>query len=123
MEYLSGYNAEDDQEIQSDTNDDHAHHDHNQNTKESSDSESDCIEYDMKKQALEAFEPDESQPDLCWICKYRTFRYRCPRCEAKTCSLGCIQLHKKTTSCTGQRDRTKFIPLGQFDKSKLNSGN
>jgi hypothetical protein len=47
---------------------------------------------------------------LCGICHTREPKYKCPRCNAKTCSLACVSKHKKWSSCSGERDPTVFVP-------------
>jgi hypothetical protein len=49
----------------------------------------------------------------CIICS-QPFKYTCPRCSARTCSLPCIKVHKTNTGCDGQRDPTKFVTLTEF---------
>ncbi|XP_039500355.1 box C/D snoRNA protein 1 [Drosophila santomea] len=51
---------------------------------------------------------------MCEVCAAKEARYACPKCEVKTCSLPCVQIHKKELSCDGQRDRTKFVPLSEM---------
>ncbi|XP_052856091.1 box C/D snoRNA protein 1 [Drosophila gunungcola] len=51
---------------------------------------------------------------MCEVCAATEARYACPKCEVKTCSLPCVQIHKKELSCDGQRDRTKFVPLSEM---------
>ncbi|KAH8342874.1 hypothetical protein KR059_000968 [Drosophila kikkawai] len=51
---------------------------------------------------------------MCEVCAAKEARYACPKCEVKTCSLACVQIHKKELACDGQRDRTKFVPLSQM---------
>lgn len=51
----------------------------------------------------------------CEICNEVKFKYTCPRCAKKTCSLTCCRKHKEETGCTGQRDKTKFIKKEEFD--------
>ncbi|XP_017045727.1 box C/D snoRNA protein 1 [Drosophila ficusphila] len=51
---------------------------------------------------------------MCEVCAAKEARYACPKCEVKTCSLPCVQIHKKELSCDGQRDRTKFVPLNEM---------
>lgn len=41
-------------------------------------------------------------------------KYTCPKCEVRTCSLVCVNLHKKELDCDGIRDKAKFIPLTSF---------
>ncbi|KAK0634964.1 hypothetical protein B0T17DRAFT_586615 [Bombardia bombarda] len=51
--------------------------------------------------------------ELCSIC-YAEPKYKCPRCGARTCSVTCIQKHKKRRNCDGQRDPTAFVPVTQL---------
>lgn len=37
----------------------------------------------------------------------------------ETCSLACVRAHKVKTSCTGQRDKTAYVKLSNFDESNL----
>ncbi|RKP06458.1 hypothetical protein THASP1DRAFT_10426, partial [Thamnocephalis sphaerospora] len=50
----------------------------------------------------------------CQQCNEKPFKYRCPRCGWRTCSLPCSRTHKQATGCSGQRDRTKYVPMKQF---------
>ncbi|XP_034098929.1 box C/D snoRNA protein 1 [Drosophila albomicans] len=47
----------------------------------------------------------------CEVCAKNAARYACPKCEVKTCSLTCVQIHKRELDCDGIRDRTKYLPL------------
>jgi len=51
----------------------------------------------------------------CEVCKAQEARYRCPRCEVKTCSLKCSNAHKASNDCDGKYDVTEYIP-----KEKMN---
>lgn len=53
---------------------------------------------------------------ICEVCNSLEAKYTCPRCEVKTCCLGCLQIHKKELKCSGIRDRTKYIPVKQMTK-------
>ncbi|KAM5351903.1 hypothetical protein ACJ41O_004626 [Fusarium nematophilum] len=46
---------------------------------------------------------------LCGICHISTPKYKCPRCEIRTCSLACIKKHKAWSECTGERDATAYV--------------
>lgn len=60
----------------------------------------------------------------CDLCATNLAKYRCPRCNVVTCSLGCSRSHKKLKNyCDGLRDRTTFVPLDKFDSLDLLSGN
>ncbi|KAL3318171.1 Box C/D snoRNA protein 1 [Cichlidogyrus casuarinus] len=44
----------------------------------------------------------------CEICTANYFKYKCPRCEIRTCSLSCCKKHKEDHSCSGIREKTVF---------------
>ncbi|KAG8669126.1 hypothetical protein FPOAC2_08441 [Fusarium poae] len=46
---------------------------------------------------------------LCGICHISVPKYKCPRCGARTCSLGCIKKHKAWSECSGERDATAYV--------------
>ncbi|XP_015126846.1 box C/D snoRNA protein 1 isoform X2 [Diachasma alloeum] len=50
----------------------------------------------------------------CEVCAKVSAKYTCPKCEVRTCSLKCVNIHKKELDCSGIRDKTKFVPLKQF---------
>ncbi|KAF3792697.1 Box C/D snoRNA protein 1 [Nymphaea thermarum] len=56
---------------------------------------------------------------LCEECGVQPFKYRCPGCSLRTCSLPCVKSHKKRTNCNGRRDRTHFIPISEFNDAHL----
>lgn len=58
----------------------------------------------------------------CEVCGTTKAKYTCPKCEVRTCSLTCVNLHKKELDCDGIRDKTKFIPLTSFADLDLLSG-
>ena len=39
----------------------------------------------------------------------RSYKYRCPRCSALTCSLPCIKRHKQWAQCNGVRDPAVYV--------------
>ena len=39
----------------------------------------------------------------------KSYKYRCPRCSALTCSLPCIKRHKQWAQCNGLRDPTVYV--------------
>lgn len=59
---------------------------------------------------------------LCQECKKVEWKYKCPRCELRSCGLACVKAHKARTECSGKRDRTGFVPLAQFCDNVLVSG-
>jgi len=58
----------------------------------------------------------------CEVCEVAVFKYRCPRCLVKSCSLPCVKRHKLTSGCNGQRDKTAFVSLVDFTDLNLLSG-
>uniref|UniRef100_A0A4Y0BFZ8 Box C/D snoRNA protein 1 n=1 Tax=Anopheles funestus TaxID=62324 RepID=A0A4Y0BFZ8_ANOFN len=61
----------------------------------------------------------EKRLGLCEACNVSAAQYTCPRCEVKTCSLVCLNLHKQELKCDGVRDRTKYIPLVKMTRVDL----
>ena len=60
--------------------------------------------------------------EICAQCGTDVAKYRCPRCNIRTCSAGCVKAHKDDTGCTGKRDRTAYVSLREFDDRQLGSG-
>uniref|UniRef100_A0A453B061 Box C/D snoRNA protein 1 n=1 Tax=Aegilops tauschii subsp. strangulata TaxID=200361 RepID=A0A453B061_AEGTS len=51
---------------------------------------------------------------LCQECGEQPWNYRCPGCSRLTCSLPCVQAHKRRTACSGKRPRTVPVALAQL---------
>lgn len=51
---------------------------------------------------------------LCSICNTHNFKYCCPACSARTCSLPCYKRHQQWAQCSGKRDPTKFVKKSQL---------
>lgn len=60
-----------------------------------------------------------SKGSPCEECGEQPWKYRCPGCGRLTCSLPCVQAHKRRTACTGKRPRTDPVPLARFDDNQL----
>ncbi|KAK9120528.1 hypothetical protein Syun_018145 [Stephania yunnanensis] len=56
---------------------------------------------------------------LCEECSLNPWKYKCPGCSTRSCSLPCVKSHKNRTSCTGKRPRTEVVPLSQFNDNLL----
>lgn len=61
----------------------------------------------------------KSPSHICVQCKTQPSKYTCPRCKTKTCSLPCSRAHKEATGCTGERDRTAYVPMNQYGYGAL----
>jgi hypothetical protein len=59
---------------------------------------------------------------LCQICQLKDWIYTCPRCLCHTCSLPCVKKHKQEASCSGERDKTAYVPLQKYTESHMMSG-
>lgn len=46
---------------------------------------------------------------MCEICHNVLARYTCPKCQLKTCSLGCTRRHKEVKECNGEREPTEYV--------------
>ncbi|KAG8193719.1 hypothetical protein JTE90_005017 [Oedothorax gibbosus] len=68
--------------------------------------------------------PDKDTPigavfqNPCSSCKAPS-KYRCPKCSAFSCSLGCVKAHKAELKCDGVRDRSAFVPIDEFKDRHL----
>ena len=66
-----------------------------------------------KKIEISNFEEGEinekPQKEKCQICKLNEYKYTCPKCFYKTCSVQCVKSHKKRFGCDGQRDKFKKV--------------
>ncbi|KNE62442.1 hypothetical protein AMAG_07660 [Allomyces macrogynus ATCC 38327] len=58
---------------------------------------------------------------LCGVCAANDAKYKCPRCSARTCSLACVKQHKAAENCDGQRSKTHFVSMEQYDENTLYS--
>ena len=59
---------------------------------------------------------------LCECCNKNPFKYKCPRCAFKSCSLDCSKTHKIKTGCSGERSKTHYVPLKQYAYNDMISG-
>eukprot|EP01017_Pseudomicrothorax_dubius_P020865 TRINITY_DN22649_c0_g1_i1.p1 TRINITY_DN22649_c0_g1~~TRINITY_DN22649_c0_g1_i1.p1 ORF type:complete len:336 (-),score=45.28 TRINITY_DN22649_c0_g1_i1:33-1040(-) len=58
-------------------------------------------------------------PEACEICQTNPFKYKCPNCKMKSCSMPCEQQHRTLKNCDGRRHAEKFIPVREFDDSNF----
>lgn len=66
---------------------------------------------------------EQIDQNRCVICQSSQIKYRCPKCELKTCSLHCCNRHKARYSCDGIRNRLSFVKMSDFSQSEFLSGN
>jgi hypothetical protein len=46
-------------------------------------------------------------------------KYKCPRCDTRSCSMQCVQQHKQISGCDGVRKKIKYIPVNKFTELDL----
>jgi hypothetical protein len=63
--------------------------------------------------------PIFSRDQKCEICINKIHKYKCPRCDMKTCSLECCRKHKENMNCSGIRHKAKFIKREEFNEASL----
>jgi len=63
----------------------------------------------LEEEASEINPPKEKEVLRCYVCLSKNPRYKCPGCQNRTCSLQCVQQHKKELNCSGKRDPTEFV--------------
>lgn len=56
------------------------------------------------------------------MCNSGAAKYCCPKCEVKTCSLLCVNIHKKELDCDGKKYKTGFKKLEKFEDSDMSQG-
>lgn len=56
-----------------------------------------------------------AKTSMCEICCSLEYKYKCPGCGTKTCSLGCVRIHKEQKSCNGKRKVTEFVKLTDYN--------
>lgn len=47
---------------------------------------------------------EQENKNKCEVCLEHKFKYKCPLCKIKTCSLSCVNLHKERNNCKGKVD-------------------
>ncbi len=52
---------------------------------------------------------EKPKREKCQFCKLNEYKYICPKCFYKTCSVQCVKSHKKRFGCDGQRDKFKKV--------------
>ena len=64
-------------------------------------------------------EPAKPPPPPPCACCSAPSKYRCPACDARTCSLACVNKHKAETKCSGIRNAAAYKPIQAFDDAAL----
>lgn len=47
--------------------------------------------------------------ELCEVCEAALKKYTCPRCQVRSCSISCLNKHKKIRECSGIADQFSKI--------------
>ena len=56
---------------------------------------------------------------LCQICKTQEYKYNCPRCLFKTCSVKCVKAHKSKYGCDGEKDKFGHVSKQEDYNEKI----
>ena len=56
---------------------------------------------------------------VCEICKDNEFKYKCPGCLKKSCSLKCVNFHKEKFKCNGKKPKFSSKHIKQFEEKEL----
>ncbi|KAJ3021257.1 hypothetical protein HKX48_008886 [Thoreauomyces humboldtii] len=74
------------------------------------------------KDAAAASPIQEVTPETCCeVCSEKVFKYRCPACNKRSCSLQCSTKHKADSGCLGQRSKTHYIKLKEYTPNDMTS--
>lgn len=79
-------------------------------------------EIEESKPIPQLTEEEIKKAKQCQICQEKDWIYTCPRCLAHSCSLKCVKQHKKEASCSGERDKTAYVPLQKYTETHMMSG-
>ena len=55
----------------------------------------------------------------CQVCSQEAFKYKCPQCVIRTCSLPCVKKHKAESGCSGIRNKTEYVSVKNFTEMNL----
>ena len=85
------------------------------------DEDEDEEEGDAEEEGEDGEDEEEGEFDLltCEVCESAQYKYKCPRCEKRTCSVACIAKHKKRSHCSGKRNRTEFRHFTLLDQQSF----
>ena len=62
---------------------------------------------------------ESSNLDKCAVCLSSSFKYKCPSCLIRSCSLDCFKQHKSKFDCTGLKNSLQFKRISNFDDHQL----
>jgi len=71
---------------------------------------------ELEDEGFVSLKPDKEK---CQVCFQNEYRYKCPGCLTKTCSLTCVNEHKVLKECDGKYHHEKFISLNQMDEGTM----
>ena len=64
-------------------------------------------------------EEEAGTSTACEECRAAEAKYKCPACGVRTCSLVCVRAHKQRMSCSGVRDKTKYVPMDKLGDREM----
>lgn len=79
-------------------------------------------EIEETKSIPQLTEEEIKKAKQCQICQEKDWIYTCPRCLTHSCSLKCVKKHKEEALCSGERDKTAYVPLQKYTETHMMSG-
>lgn len=58
---------------------------------------------------------------ICTVCNLKPAIYTCPCCGVRSCSASCVGTHKRSTGCSGIRNRAAYVPMREYGYGTLMS--
>ena len=65
---------------------------------------------------------EEINENECIVCHSKQIKYRCPKCQSKTCSLNCCKSHKIWSDCDGIRHKLSFVKMSEYSQKEFLTG-
>ena len=88
----------------------------------------DTIQYTKGAKSIKEIKDDSLDEEIipppptrssCEICSLDSYKYTCPACLIKTCSLKCCNYHKAQTNCTGKYRHSKYIGISDMNEKAM----
>jgi len=87
---------------------------------EDSESDEDSSDSDKDSKSDRSLKEDNNlKTENCWFCKIEVFKYKCPGCFTKSCSLSCVRKHKELMNCNGKRNPAKFVAMSDYGETNM----
>ncbi|KAI8074051.1 hypothetical protein BC940DRAFT_267299 [Gongronella butleri] len=65
--------------------------------------------------------PSAQDDTQCQVCRQQAWKYKCPRCGRRSCSVACVKQHKADQGCSGERSKTHFVGKDAYNEGIMMS--